>query len=149
MLKPFTHEDFKPYEALSQEFYNSDATYRPVPTEHFQRTFDEICANSPLAKGWLITSTQGQVAGYALASLTWSCEFGGKVAWLEELYIRPEFRKLKLGYSSLVEIINQLSQEDKVKGFRLEVAPANSKVEKIYENLGFTKVPYHQFWLAV
>lgn len=152
MLRPFANGDYEDYLAMSREFYASEATDHQVPEEHFQRTFDELVKGSALARGWIIidenTDPQRPV-GFLLATLSWSNEFGGTVAWLEELYLRPETRGRGLGRRVLTEAIEELKNRDRAVGFRLEVAPANESVSILYEKMGFTKVPYQEWWMAV
>jgi ribosomal protein S18 acetylase RimI-like enzyme len=140
-MRRFAAEDFNDYLAMSREFYASEATDHPVPEEHFRRTFEEILSGAPLAYGWLLID-QGRPAGYLLASITWSNEFGGRVAWLEEAYLRPEARGRGLGRRALEGAMEELKRLEKVAGFRLEVAPANAAVARLYEKLGFRPVPY-------
>lgn len=149
MLRPFQAEDLIEYLDMSRTFYASEATDHQVPEEHFHRTFQETVSGSALARGWLITDDDGRALGYLLASLTWSNEFGGRVAWLEELYLRPETRGQGLGRRVLTEALEELKNRDQVVGFRLEVAPANESVSILYEKMGFTKVPYKEWWMAV
>lgn len=150
ILKAFADGDFDDYLALSREFYATDATDHPVPESHFHNTFNETAGGSPLARGWLIRAeADGPVVGYMLASLTWSTEFGGKISWLEELYLRPEVRGQGLGRQVFQAVLEELKTKDKVVGFRLEVTPTNSAASIMYQNLGFTLVPYHEWWMTV
>lgn len=147
MIKPFTENDFDVYKNMSLEFYNSKATDHQAPESHFRDTFDEIVSASPLARGWLLFSDSKPKtpAGYMLASLTWSNEFGGRVAWLEEIHIQPEFRRQGLGRKAISSALEELKKEGAL-GFRLEVAPANSEAAELYRRMGFSPVPYDQWW---
>lgn len=148
-LKPFAAGDFDDYLTLSREFYASDATDHPVPEVHFERTFQESAKGSPLSRAWLIRETpEGPNIGYMLASLAWSTEFGGRVAWLEELYLRPETRGKGLGHKVFEAVLKEFREKDGVVGFRLEVTKGNPAVS-LYERLGFTAVPYDEMWMAV
>jgi len=148
-MKPFVPDDFDDYLTLSREFYASDATDHSVPDIHFQRSFDETVSGSALARGWMIRENpEDPAAGYLLASLTWSNEFGGRIAWLEELYLRPETRGRGLGRKVFEAVLEELKAKDQVVGFRLEVTPDNTAVI-LYQSLGFTHVPYNQLCLIV
>ena len=146
MLRRFKAVDWENYLILSRDFYASAATDHPVPESHFQRTFAECVAGSPLACGWMIENGNGQPVGYMLASLTWSNEFGGRVAWLEELWLAESARGNGLGRRVFEAVLKELAEKEKVAGFRLEVAPANKGVASLYQKLGFTPVPYGQLW---
>ncbi len=147
MLKAFEAQDWDAYFAMGKDFYASEACDHPVPDDNFRHTFAEILRFPERTKGWLVWQNELPV-GYFLASIMWSPEFGGLIAWLEEFYLRPEVRGKGLGRSVFETIMRKLQDEDKVIGFRLEVAPANESVSQLYQKLGFTKVPYHQWWMA-
>jgi len=152
MLKPFANGDYEEYLAMSREFYASEATDHQIPEEHFKRTFEETVAGSPVSRGWLIfdeTEAPERPVGFFLAAVTWSNEFGGRIAWLEELYLRPETRGRGLGRKVMTEAMEELKRKDRVVGFRLEVAPANESVGILYEKLGFSVTPYKEWWMAV
>lgn len=145
MLKRLAAGDFDDYLALSREFYASEATDHPVPEEHFRRTFSETVGGSPLARGWMIRDEGGRPVGYLLASITWSNEFGGRVAWMEELYLRPETRGRGMGRKVIELVMEELKEIDKVAGFRLEVTPANKSISDLYKRMGFEPTPYDQW----
>ncbi|MDL2260019.1 GNAT family N-acetyltransferase [Deltaproteobacteria bacterium OttesenSCG-928-K17] len=151
MIRPFAKSDFETYLAMSHEFYNSDATDHQVPEDHFRRTFEESVKGSPLARAWMVIDPgqPDEPAGYLLASITWGNEFGGRVSWLEELYLKEAARGKGLGRQALEDAMEELKTKDGVKGFRLEVAPANAAVSDLYRRMGFTKVPYDPWWLVL
>ncbi|UQZ89311.1 N-acetyltransferase [Deltaproteobacteria bacterium Smac51] len=149
MIRPFQAEDKDIFLTMSDEFYHSEAVDHPVSSENWLRTFDAIIEGQSLAKGWMIIAGDGRPAGYLLASLMWSGEFGGLVCWLEELYVRSDFRGQGLGGQAMKTAMEEVRKKNKVLGYRLEVAPANAGVEEIYQKVGFTRVPYNQWWKAV
>ena len=148
MMRLFTAADLEDYMGMSRDFYASEATDHPVPEEHFQQTFSEALKGSPIARGWIILDNQKQAVGYFLASLTWSNEYGGKVAWLEELYLKPEARQQGLGRRVLEATMLELKSQEQVKAFRLEVTKANESVIKLYRQLGFEVVSYSQWGMS-
>ena len=74
-------------------------------------------------------------------AITFSQEAGGKTVWLEELYIKPEFRNFGLGS----EFFTFLAETEKdCKRFRLEVEDYNKKAIELYKRKGFSFLPYSQ-----
>lgn len=127
------------YLRMSQDFYSGEAVLSPVSEENFRRTLDWIEKKSPFLRG-LILLFNGKVAGYGLLSFTYSCEIGGMVTWAEELYVKPEFRGKGLSAAYMKWLVETYGQSR----IRLEVAPANKSVMKIYEKYGFRNLEYLQ-----
>ena len=84
---------------------------------------------------WLIFSDT-QIAGYIALTFGYSIEFGGKDAFIDELYIQPDFRGLGLGTKTL----NQIQQEARaldIQAMHLEVDQQNIKAQKFYAQVNF------------
>lgn len=149
MIRRFKADDLENYLILSREFYASQAADHPVSEDHFHNTFNECVGDSPIARGWMVEDEEANPAGYFLASLAWSNEFGGRIAWLEELWLAENARGKGLGRRVFEAVTRELVEKDKVLGFRLEVALANEGVTALYKKMGFIPVPYTQWWTTV
>lgn len=141
MLKRFNKNDKNEYFELAKLFYSSDAVLHPVPKEHLERTFTELINRSPFLDGCKIIHS-GITAGFALFAITYSQEAGGKVLWLEELYIKEEFRSLGLGGKFFEEILKKLPND--FKRIRLEVEDDNDGAIRFYKRFGFDWLDYKQ-----
>ena len=141
MIRPLTAADRICYLTLCREFYHSAGVLHPVPETYFERTFAQLMAETPCAKGFLLEQ-DGQAAGYGLLAVTFSQEAGGEVWWLEELYVRPAFQGQGLGAAFLryLEEIRPAS----VTRFRLELEPENHGARRLYERMGFETLGYDQ-----
>ena len=73
---------------------------------------------------------------------TFSQEAGGKAVWLEELYIRPQFRCHGLGKEFFAYVDEQIAP--KVMRLRLEIEPDNLRAKKLYLAMGYEDLPYAQ-----
>ncbi|HJB95761.1 MAG TPA: GNAT family N-acetyltransferase [Candidatus Mediterraneibacter intestinigallinarum] len=141
MIRKMTENDKELYITMAEEFYNSDAVLHPIPRDHFEKTANEALRSDEYAEIYLL-EYEGETAGYGLTARTFSQEAGGQVLWIEELYIRKEFRSKGLGrefFSSL---------EDKNRGeivrLRLEVEADNTRAISLYERLGYEVLDYVQ-----
>lgn len=69
---------------------------------------------------------------------SFSTEFGKLCIWIEDLYIREQYRGLGIGSSFFTFL------EEKYPGtlFRLEVEEENERAVKVYTKRGFTVLPY-------
>lgn len=141
MLRKFTKQDQTKFIQLCHEFYHSSAALNPVPDSYFEETFQTVLSNNPFVAGYLF-ELNGNVAGYALLSFTYSNEVAGKVLWIEEVYVQPNYQGNGLA-KELFEFIDQ-EYGNKVKRVRLEVSPDNKSILKLYEKLGFKTLDYIQ-----
>ena len=140
MVRKITWNDRETFLALTREFYASDAVLHDVPDTYHTDAFAEMMRSQAYISGYLI-ECDGAVAGYGLTARSYSHEAGGPVVWLEELYIRAEFRSRGLGS----EFFRQVTEENRdARRFRLEVEPENVRAIALYQRLGYENLPYVQ-----
>lgn len=141
MIRRYTPNDRQTVYDMFVEFYNSPAVLHNVDTQFFKNTLDQLDAGSPYTELFLLEQEQS-VVGYGLVALTYSNEVGGQVVWLEELYVRKEYRSCGLGREYFKFIFDNYPA---AKRFRLEVEPDNTRAISLYERLEFTKLNYLQY----
>lgn len=78
--------------------------------------------------------------GYALLVAYWSNEFGGELAFVDELYVVPAARGAGIGRRFL-ESLDSERPFGAVAAF-LEVSRANAGARRLYESLGFRERTY-------
>lgn len=141
MIRKINMDDKALYMELTTEFYASDAVMKPVPNEYIENTFSELMRSDDYLECYILSSDD-RPAGYALLAKTFSQEAGGLAVWLEEIYIRDEFRGKGLG-SEFFEFLKNGPAKD-AKRIRLEVEEDNKGAIRLYERQGFTILPYMQ-----
>lgn len=117
---------------LMREFCAADA--HPFDPQAAARALSELLANPSLGRAWLIEA--GGVAGYAVLSYGFSVEFGGREAFVDELYVRPAFQ----GHGLATETLAFVEREARTAGARtlhVEVRSANDRARQGYERAGF------------
>jgi ribosomal protein S18 acetylase RimI-like enzyme len=134
-------EDKELFLKMVKDFYNSDSVLHKIPIENALETFYEVTSDSPYARAYIFESNR-IVTGYGLVSITYSNEVGGKVLWLEELYIRNKYRNLGLGGNFLDYLHKKF--KNKVKRFRLELTADNYVAKGLYLKRGFKTLKYVQ-----
>ena len=141
MIRDLRPEDRAAFLQAVDTFYHSEAVLHSVPRENFETTFDLCLTQNPYARG-VAFEVEGQFAGYALLSLSYSNEVGGMVVWLEEAFIHPQYRGHGLGHA----FFRWVEQEygDMAKRYRLEVTHANTRAIALYERLGYEVMDYVQ-----
>ena len=141
MVRKVTPQDKEMYLSLTEKFYQSDAVSHNIPLENRLNTWDEIMRSDEYADCYFVIKDSA-VAGYMLLAYTFSQEAGGKTAWIEEIYILPEFRSQGLG-SEFFEFIKS-EIEPVCARLRLEVEEDNIRAKKLYASLGFKPLEYEQ-----
>lgn len=78
--------------------------------------------------------------GIALLSYQVSPERGGRIAWLEELYVVPERRGKGVGHALIVRALRQ-ARRDRCATVELEVVRGHQRPARLYLREGFRKLP--------
>jgi GNAT superfamily N-acetyltransferase len=78
----------------------------------------------------------GRPVGYAVVALGYSLEFGGRSAFLDELYVEPARRGRGIGTLAL-GLLQQTSRELGARSLALEVGLDNAGAERLYRREGF------------
>lgn len=123
------------------DFYHSDAVDHVVPTETLTRAFEAAADPAePLLRGVLVCDG-AQVVGYAYLTFCYSAEVGGRCVFIEEIFLKEEFRGK--GYGK--QIMAWMEQEyPQARRFRLEVTQVNQQAIRLYEKSGYQYLRYDQ-----
>ena len=116
-----------------QEFYAID-NY-PINLEVCEKLFEDFIANENLGKAFLIChSDEGRISeivGYTIITFVFSFEYKGKIAFIDELYLKDSFRGKGIG-SETIQFIKNECHKLKLKLIYLEVENHNLKAQKLY-----------------
>ncbi len=77
----------------------------------------------------------GELYGYALLISYWGNEYGGFLAYLDELYVMAEARCRELGRGLIHWLIDE--RPFGAVAIFLEVSPSNLRARRLYQQLGF------------
>ena len=123
------------------DFYHSDAVDHEVPVEIMERAF-AACAdpNEPLLRGVLVCDGE-EVVGYAYITFCYSAEVGGRCVFIEEIFLKEQFRGMGLGKEIMVWMEREYPE---VRRFRLEVTQVNKQAIRLYEGSGYKYLRYDQ-----
>ena len=132
-----TAQDKKCVFEMMRVFYASPAVLTDGSDEIFLNDIDNCINNSNYLEGYIIENSN-DIQGYAMIAKSFSTEFGKPCIWIEDLYIKDEYRGSGIG-KAVLEYITE-----KYEGciFRLEVEKENARAVKLYEKCGFTVLPY-------
>ena len=83
----------------------------------------------------LTVRDDGKIAGYAVICYSFSIEFGGVTSYLDDFYVKPEYRGNGLGTKALEEF-EHMSRARGCCIFHLETEAANDKAKAFYMKHG-------------
>ena len=127
-FKPLEIADISIITQMMQDFYAID-NY-PMDVEVAKTLFQEFISNEHLGKSWLIYS-ENEIAGYIILTFIFSFEYGGKIAFVDELFIKETARGKGFGKEA-IQFIQQEVPKLKLKLLYLEVEPHNENAQKLY-----------------
>lgn len=113
---------------MMQDFYAID-NY-PIDIEVSKDLFKEFISDEKLGKAWLIHS-DNDIVGYVILTYVFSFEYKGKIAFLDELYIKENFRGKGIGKQT-IDFIKEQASNQNVKLIYLEVENHNQNAQKLY-----------------
>ncbi|MDY5577222.1 MAG: GNAT family N-acetyltransferase [Lachnospiraceae bacterium] len=140
-IRKVEEQDKQVYMELVDQFYHSEAVLHPVEKEHYEITWKELMRSNDYLECFFIEK-EGKTAGFLLLSYSFSQESGGKIAWIEEIYIQPEYQGQGLGKEFFRFIEENI--EPKVTRIRLEIEPDNDGARRLYQSMGYKELPYEQ-----
>ena len=152
-IRPMQPEDREEVLAMMRVFYDSPALLTNVPDEVLARDVDACLGDSPYVEGLILESlcsngagsTDGQaaaIAGYSMLAKSFSTEFGGPCIWIEDLYLKPEYRSKGAGSILLAYVKNNY---DAVIT-RLEVETENVNAVAAYRKAGYGVLGYTEMY---
>lgn len=141
MIRKYQNSDRQFILDMMNDFYDSPAVLHRIPTENYIKTVDEMEKGSPFMDIFVL-EYGGEKAGYALTAYTYSNEAGGKVVWIDELYVAPKFQGKGLGREFIGYIKSKFGDFARI---RLEVEKSNDGATRLYKREGFAQFDYSQY----
>lgn len=139
MLRKITKNDRELFLEFIGMFHNSPAMLHPVDKQVDINTFEELMRSDEYLECYFI-NIDGKDVGYVLLSKSFSSEVGGRIVWVEEILVLPEYRSKGIG----AEVLRSIERLIPYTRLRLEVEPDNERAKKLYKSVGFEELPYMQ-----
>jgi ribosomal protein S18 acetylase RimI-like enzyme len=127
-FKPLEKVDIPTITQMMQDFYAID-NY-PMDVEKSKKLFQEFITNENLGKSWLIFS-ENEIVGYIILTFIFSFEYGGKIAFIDELFIKETARGKGFG-KEVIQFIQGEVPKLSLKLLYLEVETHNENAQKLY-----------------
>ena len=137
MIRKMVRDDKEMIIDMMRVFYASPAVLSNGSEEIFEADVENCVNDSPYLEGFVFEEN-GEVQGYGMIAKSFSTEFGKPCIWVEDLYLKPEYRGQGIG-SKFFEYLEQ-TYTDCI--FRLEVEEENERAIRVYKKNGFDILPY-------
>ncbi len=94
--QPYSPEHAAEFQALVKGLYDHSPEGQPMSAPKIEATIEYLTRNPD--KGSIILFIRhGQVAGYSILIPYWSNEYGGQILFVDELFVKEEFRNQNIG----------------------------------------------------
>ena len=140
MIRLMKEQDKNEVIEMMTVFYASEAVSTNGSREIFESDFNNCINSCPYLEGYVFEEND-KICGYAMVAKSFSTEFGKPCIWIEDLYIKEEYRHKKLG-SLFFDFLKE-NYKDTIQ--RLEVDKHNVFTIKAYKKNNFEEVDYLQF----
>jgi ribosomal protein S18 acetylase RimI-like enzyme len=125
---------------LMAEFY-AEAGYE-LDYARAKTAFAAILADDRLGYVWIIQA-EHQDVGHLVLTLRYAMEYGGLIACLDDLYVKPTWRNRGLSTNALVEV-RDFCKKAGIRALTVEVAPSNGPAQNVYRRVGFKETAGRQ-----
>ena len=130
--KPATADDIESLLSLMHDFYaESGFVLKPASTATALRA---LLSNPSLGCIWLAYSNSGPV-GHAALTLRFTMEHEGLSGYIDDLYVRPEYRRSGVGRRLLNELVAECRRRG-CKSLQVEVGQSNVAALSLYQSFG-------------
>ena len=122
---------------MMRAFYSSPAVWSNGSEEIFEADVENCIGDCPFIEGYVFEDGN-DLHGYAMLAKSFSTEFGKPCIWIEDIYIKSEYRGLGIGSRFLQYIEGKYPNAV----FRLEVEEENEIAVHVYQKCGYEVLPY-------
>jgi len=144
-MRQASTQDLADLLALMREFY-AEAGYS-LNLDRARAAFLPLLAPGHLGQVWL-AELDSQVAGHLVLTFCYSMEYGGRSAFIDDLFVRPTLRNRGVG-RALVGHARAICEELGVRAMHLEVARTNDPAQTLYRAGGFDSTDRQLLTLAL
>lgn len=122
---------------MMRRFYASPAVNSNGSEEIFENDVNMCIEDNSYLEGFVVEN-ESEIIGYTMIAKSFSTEFGKMCIWIEDLYLKDNYRKMGIGK----KIMEFISNNYKDCIFKLEVEKENQNAFKLYKKNGFEILPY-------
>jgi ribosomal protein S18 acetylase RimI-like enzyme len=117
---------------LMAEFY-AESSY-PLDRAWAAQALGDLLSDSSRGMVWLL-EVDGAPAGHAVLAVRFAMEFGGLLAYIDDLFVKPGFRRRGLARAGLVALLEHCRRRG-CRAVHVEVSPDNAAANALYRSFG-------------
>ena len=136
-IRKMTESDRETVVDMMRTFYHSPAVFTNGSEEIYNNDVTACVGDSPYAEGFIFESEK-EILGYGMIAKSFSTEFGKPCIWIEDLYLKEEYRGEGIGSS----FFTYLEEKFPNTIMRLEVEEENARAVAVYKKNGYDTLPY-------
>ncbi len=125
---------------LMAEFY-AEGGYE-LNRERASGAFTAILENERFGYVWIIQA-EGHDIGHLVLTTKFAMEYGGVVACLDDLYVKPAWRNQGHSKAALIEL-RSFCELSGIRAVTVEVGYENAPAQAVYRRAGFTELAGRQ-----
>ncbi|HIK06420.1 MAG TPA: GNAT family N-acetyltransferase [Trichormus sp. M33_DOE_039] len=119
---------------LIQKFYELDGTIT-FNSSLTRKALIQLLSDESIGRIWLIQD-QSKIIGYVILTLSYSLEYGGKDAFIDEFYIESDYQRQGIGKQT-IKFLEEVCIALNVQALHLEVERENTSAQSFYRQVGF------------
>lgn len=137
IIRKMTESDRQSVVDMMRTFYHSPAVWTNGSEEIYNNDVTACVGDSPYAEGFIFERGT-EICGYGMIAKSFSTEFGKTCIWIEDLYLKEEYRGEGIGSKFFAYL------EEKFPNtiMRLEVEEDNTRAMTVYKKNGYEILPY-------
>jgi len=132
-MRKASPEDIPRLVSLMAEFY-AEGTY-PLNSRRAAEAFTALLADERLGHVWFIQANSKDI-GHVVVTLCFSMEYGGLIAFVDDLFVQRPFRRAGLGTAALSEV-RAFCAKRGVRALLVETGRDNVAAQAVYRRVGF------------
>jgi len=139
MIRAATASDFPALLEMRETFYREGGY--PFVLDMARRAMEQLAGDPRLGR-LLVIESAGQIEGYLAITFGFTLEFGGRDAFVDELYVTSAARSRGLGTRALA-VAEQVCREAGITALHLEVEYSNDRARALYARTGYVEHTRH------
>lgn len=141
MIRKMRLQDKEEVVEMMRGFYTSPAVYTNGSEEIYLADVENCINDCPYLEGFVFEE-KGNIQGYGMIAKSFSTEFGKPCIWIEDLFIKEEYRKKGISR----EFFEMLKNTYPNHLLRIEAEEENERAVSVYKKAGFQILPYLELY---
>lgn len=141
MIRKMRLQDKEEVVEMMRGFYTSPAVHTNGSEEIYLADVENCINDCPYLEGFVFEE-KGNIQGYGMIAKSFSTEFGKPCIWIEDLFIKEEYRKKGISRDFFEMLKNRYPNHL----LRIEAEEENERAVSVYKKVGFQILPYLELY---